>query len=79
VPICAAARMVTAVILARCSVAGRRREIADSGAVGGTHNTNAERGSMVLTPGAADYPCNAVGAGPSGILTDLGIHGGSIG
>ena len=38
-PFRAAARMATAVDLARCSAPERVRSIADSGAVGGTHNT----------------------------------------
>jgi hypothetical protein len=39
VPFCADAWSAAAVVLARCSVLCRRREIADSGAVGGTHST----------------------------------------
>ena len=39
VPFCAGGWMAMPVVLARRSVVGRRREIADSGASGGTHST----------------------------------------
>jgi hypothetical protein len=39
VPFCAVGWMAMPVVLARRSVVGRRREIADSGAFGGTHST----------------------------------------
>jgi hypothetical protein len=57
VPFCAAAMVVAAVVLARCSAPERVRLIADSGAVGGTHSTGyRERFSMLCSRGRRP-PC----------------------
>jgi hypothetical protein len=45
------------VVLARRSVVGRRREIADSGAFGGTHNTGCRMLICVLWGQAWRWPC----------------------
>jgi hypothetical protein len=46
-----------AVVLARRSVVGRRREIADSGAFGGTHSTGCRMRICVLWGQAWRCPC----------------------
>jgi hypothetical protein len=78
VPFCAAAMVVAAVVLARCSAPERVRLIADSGAVGGTHSAGyRERLSMLCSRGRRPpcllrllRPCNNTsGAGPTLLAT----------